>query len=280
MEVGVVMMRATARSAEGLRQVGEACDLLGYHSVWLTEHTVIPVDIGSRYPYSQDGVPPFRHDTQWPEAMVSLGFLAALTRRVRLGTAVIPMTTRDPISLAKQAATVDVLSGGRLELGVGAGWLVEEAEVLGRPHDARGARLDEAIDIMRKAWTQSSFAHEGRFWKIPAVGVHPQPVQGADLPIWIGGTSPAALRTTASRAAGNIVWLGGRDEVAWMRSRLPAGRRVAAAVRLDFRNVDMAARAVEAREAGADRLLLVAPRGPSETVADLERFASEVVPSL
>lgn len=274
METGVVLLRPITSSPADLREVAQAAERLGYHSVWLTEHVAVPVVIRSRYPYSPDGRPAFRHDSEWAEAMVALAFVAAVTSQVRLGTAVIPMITRDPLSIAKQAATVDRLSDGRLELGLGAGWLVEEGEVLGHPVDHRGARLDEAIDIMRKAWTEQSFSHQGRFWQIPPVGTHPHPVQ-AELPIWIGGTRPAALRTTAERGIGNIVWLPEPEEVAEMRARLPAGRRVAASMLLDYRRGDPAARARELREAGAD-LLIVLPRGGAEDVTtSLERFAEE-----
>jgi probable F420-dependent oxidoreductase len=280
MDIGVVLLRSFAGRPGDLGLVARAAEQLGYHSAWVTEHTVIPVEIRSRYPYSPDGRPPFGHDTDWAEAMVTLGFVAAVTTRIRLGTAVIPMLTRSPIAMAKQAATVDVLSSGRLELGLGAGWLTEEAEILGHPHDHRGARLDEAIDIMRKAWARPSFSHQGRFWRIPEVGVHPHPPQGAELPVWIGGTSPAAVRTSAERAVGNLMWLSEPDEVAAMRARLPGDRRVAAAMRLDFRGGGLGPRARALRDAGADLLILVAYRDAEPTVADLERFAAEVAPAL
>ena len=280
MDIGVVLMPSLTCSSDDLRTAGAAVERLGYHSVWVTEHVVVPVEIRSRYPYSADGRPAFAPDTPWSEAIVVLGLLAAVTDRIRLGTAVIPMTTRDPVSMAKQAATIDALSGGRLELGLGAGWMIEEAEVLGLPHDHRGARLDEAIDLMRRAWTQPTFSHRGRFWDFPEVGVHPQPPQGADLPIWIGGTSRAAVRTTLERAVGNVLWLAGPAEVADLRSRLGERRRVAVSMWLDFRGGGLAARARALRDAGADLLLLAAPRPVRATVADLERFAGEVAPAL
>lgn len=280
MDIGVVLMPSLTCSRDDLRTAGAAVERLGYHSAWVTEHVVVPVEIGSRYPYSADGRPAFAPDTPWSEAMVALGFLAAVTDRIRLGTAVVPMTTRDPVSMAKQAATVDTLSGGRLELGLGAGWMIEEAEVLGHPHDHRGARLDEAIDLMRRAWTEPTFSHRGRFWHLPEVGVHPHPPQGAGLPIWIGGTSPAAVRTSRERAVGNILWLAGPGEVAGLRARLGERRRVAVSMWLDFRGAGPAAHAGALRDAGADLLMLAAHRPVHATVADLERFAAEVAPAL
>lgn len=280
MDTGVVLMRSVTASPGNLTRLARTIEELDLHSIWVTEHMAIPVDIASRYPYSEDGRPAFGPETEWPEAMVALGFVAAVTRRVRLGTAVIPMITRDPISMAKQAATVDALSGGRLELGLGAGWLLEEAEVLGHPHDHRGERLDEAIDIMRRAWTQPTFSHRGRFWQIPSVGVHPHPPQGADLPIWIGGTRPAAIRTSADRATGNLLWMPTPAEVADMRARLPSDRRVAASMPFWYGRGDPAPRARALRDAGADLLLLVHYGEPAEVARDLGRFVGEALPSL
>lgn len=282
-EVGVVLPRRLTASPADLALVAQEAESLGYHSLWVTEHIAVPLEIGSRYPYSADGRPAFRYDTEWCEAMVTLGYVAALTRRVRLGTSVIPMFTRDPISLAKQAATVDVLSDGRLELGLGAGWMTEEAEVLGHPHDHRGQRLDEAIEIMRRAWTEPHFQHRGRFWQLPDLGVHPQPPQGAELPIWIGGTSPAALRTTAERARGNIAWLAEPEEVATLRRRLDAlNPRAALAVsmRLEMDRDGVAERAAELGRAGASLLLLVSNEDAAAVVEDLTAFAERVRPAL
>lgn len=273
MQIGVVLLRSVTASPADLARLARTIEELGYHSIWVTEHIAIPVEIRSRYPYSEDGRPAFGPETEWPEAMVALGYVAAVTRRVRLGTAVIPMITRDPVSMAKQAATVDALSDGRLELGLGAGWLLEEAEVLGHPHDRRGDRLDEAIDIMRKAWTQPAFSHEGRFWRIPPVGVHPHPPQGGELPIWIGGTRPAAIRTSAGRAAGNLLWMPTPAEVAEMRAELPTDRRVAASMPFWYGRGDPAPRARGLGDAGADLVLLVHYGEPAEVARDLERFA-------
>ncbi len=281
MDVGVMLMRQISSSPEDVRFFSTEAERLSYHSIWVTEHIAIPLDMSrSRYPYSPDGRPAFTHETDWTEAMVTLGYVAACTRRIRLGTAVIPMITRDPLSMAKQAATVDTLSDGRLELGLGAGWLLEEAEVLGHPADHRGARLDEAIDIMRKAWTEASFEHDGRFWKIPRVGVHPQPPQGGDVPIWIGGTRPAAIRTTAERAVGNIIWLAPPEEVAEMRAKLPGERRLAVSMRFDMNGSGVADQARSLRQAGADLLILIPHGDVEKAVRDIERFEAEVRPIL
>jgi probable F420-dependent oxidoreductase len=275
MEIGVVLTRALS-SRNDLARVAREADALGLHSLWITEHIAIPSEIKSRYPYSDDGRPTFRIDSAWHEAMVALGFLAGVTERVRLGTAVIPLFNRDPLSLAKQAASVDVLSDGRLELGLGAGWLAEEAQLLGHPHDHRGARLDECIDILRKAWTGTSFEHRGRFWDYPwAVGVHPQPRQGAELPIWIGGESERALRTTVERAQGNLLWQAEPAEVADFRRRLDAlkpGLKLAVSMIVD-KDRDPLEKAAAIAEAGADRVLLMDYADVETSILNLRRFA-------
>jgi probable F420-dependent oxidoreductase len=281
MDVGVVLQRGFAGSPTELTLAASAAERLGYHSLWINDHITVPVEIQSRYPYSPDGRPTMRHDTPYSDALATLAFLAAITTRVRLGTSVLPMITRDPLTLAKQAATVDRLSGGRLELGLGAGWLTEEAEAIGHPHDHRGQRLDEAIDIMRKAWSQPSFEHQGRFWQIKATGVHPQPVQGADVPIWIGGSSPAAFRTTASRGVGNLFWVPEADQLRQLGGRLRQLRpdlKVGASLRLEDAGAGERAQAL--RDAGADLLLLISHTTAEALVAELETFSAKVAPIL
>jgi probable F420-dependent oxidoreductase len=215
--------------------------------------------------------------------MVALGFVAGITERIRLGTAVIPLFNRDPLSLAKQAATVDCLSDGRLELGVGAGWLAEEAAVLGHPADHRSKRLAEAIDILRRAWSPDPVEHHGAFYDIPAVGVSPKPPQGAELPIWIGGTGPAAIDTTVTRATGNILWTQDIDEARRLCAELKGRRsdvKVAVGMFYDPDLPKLGDRVLALREAGVDRLLLSPPGDTALAVRWLTDFRSEIMPTL
>jgi probable F420-dependent oxidoreductase len=263
--------------------VAVAAEELGYDSIWTTEHIAIPLAIESRYPFSDDGRPSFRPDAKWFEGLITLGFAAAATSRIRLGTAVIPLFNRDPLSLAKQAATVDCLSLGRLELGVGAGWLREEAAVLGHPSDHRGRRLDEAIDVLREAWTNHPVEHHGEFYDFPPVGMSPKPIQGADIPIWIGGASPAALRTTVSRAQGNILWTQDLAEVGRLTNELKEARsdlQVAAPVYFDAEYARCVERALALIDLGVDRLLLSPPGRLEPTLAWLSAFAADTRPKL
>src|SRR2546427_8407926 len=120
-------------SRETLLGVARTAERLGFDSVWTNSHTVVPASFKPRYPYSEDGIPSWNAKTAWADAMITLGFVAAATERVRLGVAVVPLIITDPITLAKQAATVDLLSNGRFELRPGAGWLVGEGQALGHP---------------------------------------------------------------------------------------------------------------------------------------------------
>src|SRR5436309_12693277 len=142
-------------SRDTILGVARAAERLGFDSVWTNSHTVVPVSFKPRYPYSEDGLPSWNAKTPWADAMTTLGFVAAATERVRLGVAVVPLIITDPITLAKQSATVDLLSNGRLELGVGAGWLRAEGQALGHPADHPQARPEETIDGLRPPWTVS-----------------------------------------------------------------------------------------------------------------------------
>src|SRR5436190_18941311 len=154
-------------SRETVLGVARTAERLGFDSVWTNSHTVVPASFKPRYPYSEDGTPSWTARTGWADAMITLGFVAAAAERVRLGVAVVPLIITDPITLAKQAATVDLLSNGRVELGLGAGWLAEEGQALGHPADRRQARLGETIDVLRLAWTPPTLSDHGRFVNVP-----------------------------------------------------------------------------------------------------------------
>ena len=264
-------------SRETLLAVAGAAERLGFDSVWTNSHTVVPASFKPRYPFSEDGLPSWNAGTAWADAMTTLGFVAAATERVRLGVAVVPLIITDPITLAKQAATVDLLSNGRFELGVGAGWLVEEGKALGHPTDHRQARLEETIKVLRLAWTQPTFSYDGRFVKIPEVGVHPQPPQGERLPLWIGGQGDEAVRIAAENGAGLFIWLQTAERVAEYGRKLRAlrpGAPLAACVwtSADERLWDGQVRAME--KAGVD-LMVIGRRYDERQISEIERFASE-----
>lgn len=174
----------------------QEAERLGCHSAWVSDHICWPAEIASKYPYSDDGSFGPASDIGWLDAISTLTFVAGCTGRIRLGTTVLILPYRPPLQTAKQLASLDVLSGGRLILGVGVGWMREEAELLGMPWDRRGERADEQLAIFRTVFSEKTPSFEGQFYRFPAVGFEPKPVQDP-LPIWVGGSSPAAFRRAA-----------------------------------------------------------------------------------
>jgi probable F420-dependent oxidoreductase len=167
---------------------------LGYESVWAGEHVVIP-DYTSRYPYSADGRLPQSSTTDVPDPLVWLAYAAGITERIRLATGVIILHQRNPVVLAKQVATLDRLSGGRLTLGVGVGWMREEAEIIGAPFETRGPRTDEFISALRALWEQDQASYHGDHVRFERARSYPKPAQpGPRVPVVVGGSSLAAAR--------------------------------------------------------------------------------------
>ena len=277
MRLGVLLPVTHHPTRESLREVAQAAEQLGFDSVWANSHTAVPVSFAARYPYTPNGVPPWSATSDWADALVTLAYVAAITERVRLGTSVIPLVTTDPLTLAKQSATVDVVSGGRLELGVGGGWMTEEGEALGRPVDHRIGRLAETIEIVRRAWTEPTFAYEGRFYRFPELGVHPQPVQDGTVPIWLGGHGDAFINVARDKGCGILYWYPRPEELRGFSARA-SGVRLGTSMRLNAVD-DWAAWATALRDAGADLLVVTADFG-AEPVRQLERFSREVAPRL
>ena len=176
-------------------------EALGYDSLWASDHVVIPHTIRSRYPYSDTGQFPLPPDANFLEPLTTLALVAGVTERVRLGTTILVLPHRHPVLAAKSLATLDHLSGGRVVLGAGVGWMREEIELLGAPFDRRGAWSDEAIRVMRACWRDERTRFRGEFFAFDDVGVFPKPTRG-DIPIWIGGHTPRALRRVVALADG------------------------------------------------------------------------------
>lgn len=182
----------------------EEAERLGYESVWLPEHLVLPVRM-SRSPHPGEEHPPVPPTTPVFDAFAYLAFLAGRTRHVRLGTHVYNLGLRHPFISARAVQTLDVLSGGRVEFGIGASWLEEEWRAIGLDFASRGRRVDEAIEVCKRLWTEPEVAHDGEFFRFDAVAFEPKPLQQPWPPILIGGESGAALRRAARDGDG---WIG------------------------------------------------------------------------
>ena len=168
-------------------------DEVGFESLLAVEHVAVPVGYESRYPYSDTGRMPLPETCELPDPLDLLAWLAARTERLRLGTGILVLPEHHPLQLAKRCATIDRLSGGRLFLGVGVGWMREEVAALGIDPDERGSRTDEGIQALRVVWDEEEPSFAGQHFTFGPVRSHPKPVQ-ARIPILVGGHSPAAAR--------------------------------------------------------------------------------------
>jgi probable F420-dependent oxidoreductase len=216
----------------------------------------MPETIESRYPFAADGRATWPTDTPYVDALIALALAAAATERVRLGTAALVLPQRNPVELAKQAASIDVASGGRLELGIGAGWLAEEFAALNVPFARRGARMDEWIAILRECWTGRPNARASEHYDLPA-GVVCLPTPAHEIPLLVGGHSPAALRR-AKRCGG---WLAQQDadKLDPAALRQDVGRIVLRIVGSLGREELVASRLDELAAAGVDEVIVDAP---------------------
>jgi probable F420-dependent oxidoreductase len=183
-------------SRDGLISFAQRAEELGYHSGWVSDHIAWPADIASKYPYTPDGSFPAPQNMPWIDPIGTMFFVAGCTERLRLGTTVLILPYRPPVLTAKALASLDVVSGGRLILGVGVGWMQEEFDVLGMPYDHRGKRSDEQLEVFHQLFTDPNPSFDGEFYNFPAVGFEPKPLQ-TPLPIWVGGNTEAAYRRTA-----------------------------------------------------------------------------------
>lgn len=189
----------TADDYIGIAQQAEA---LGFNSVWLGDHIVIPEQIASPYPYTRDGSVGFARDIPWPDPFVLLAALAVATKNILLGTSVAIIPYRNPLHVAKAVATVDLVSHGRYLFGVGIGWLKEEFDALGESFAERAPRTREYLQVMKAIWSGEVAKFEGKYFSFPELHTNPLPVQKPHPPIIFGGESPAALRRIADLGDG------------------------------------------------------------------------------
>ncbi len=197
-EFGVSLPTIGMDDPSAVRLVAEQAEATGLDSVWAADHIVLPTSHTSTYPYSADGEFLIAPGLPFLDQFTTLAYVAGITRRVKLGTAVTLLPLRHPLAVAKSAATLDVLSGGRAILGVAAGWLREEFDALGLDFEARGQTLDEGLDILKAAWTESVVDYSGRHFSVHNVESHPHPAQKPHPPVWVGGHT-APVRRRAAR---------------------------------------------------------------------------------
>jgi probable F420-dependent oxidoreductase len=258
-----------AATRVGLLTFAREMERLGYESLWASDHIVIPHTIHSRYPYSDTGQFPLAPDSTFLEPLAALAMVAGVTERAKLGTTVLVLPHRHPVLAAKMLATLDHLSGGRVIVGAGVGWMREEIELLGAPFDQRGAWSDEAIRIMRGCWRDERTSFRGRFFDFDDIGCFPKPVHG-NIPIWMGGHAKPALRRIVALADG---WHAAFPTAAGLEAGLALLREECVRQNRPFGELTITLRAglaIRTSRGGPDRKALQGT--PEEIVEDLRRF--------
>ena len=177
--------------------LAKSCEEAGIESLWTVEHVVVPSGYEAQYPYSGDGRMPGPENSPIPDPLIWLAYVAAATRRIKLATGILILPQRHPAYVAKEVATLDLLSGGRAILGIGIGWMKDEFDALGIPFEDRVARTEEACAALRTLWKPGANAFEGRHFSWKALESNPKPVQPGGVPIVVGGHAIGAARRAA-----------------------------------------------------------------------------------
>jgi probable F420-dependent oxidoreductase len=210
--------------ADGVVQMAVAAEQAGVESVWTVEHVIWPSNYDSEYPYSPTGKMPGDKTSAIPDPLVWLAFVAAHTTTMHLGTGIVILPERNPLIFAKEVATLDRLSGGRMELGIGVGWLEEEFDALGVPWPRRGARTDEYVHAMRELWASDDASYDGEFVSFDNVSSNPKPHEGT-VPFVIGGHSAAAAKRAGRLGDG---FFPGKGSIAELSEMIDIVRQTAA----------------------------------------------------
>ncbi len=181
-------------------EIAPIAEAHGWDTAVLSDHVVNPDVIEAKYPYNEDGSRMWDHSTPWPDVWVATGMMAAVTRTLNFMQSVYVLPMREPFSVAKAVGTVALMSGYRVSLGIGLGWMRDEFEILGHPFEKRGPRTDEMVEVMRKLWTGEVVEHHGRFHDFPPLSMSPG--LSGQVPVVVGGISEPAMRRVARIADG------------------------------------------------------------------------------
>ncbi len=220
----------------GAAQVAKLAEQAGFDTLLAVDHVVFPDNYTSTYPYSATGRLPVGRSGAFPDPLIWIAYAAAVTTRLRFLTGVIILPQRNPLLLAKQVATLDYMSGGRFELGIGVGWLKEEFEAMGVPFERRGKRADEYVAAMRALWAEDGASFAGEFVNFNSVSCNPKPV--GRVPIIVGGHSEAAARRAGRLGDGFFPSVGAQVDTLPL---FDVARRAAAAAGRDPSEIEMLA---------------------------------------
>ncbi|HZP45542.1 MAG TPA: LLM class F420-dependent oxidoreductase [Candidatus Binataceae bacterium] len=281
MKAGIIFANSGRFSnPELFAQLARDCEQLGFESIWTVEHVVIPQP-HMPYPGSRDGQMPGGDEVPIPDPLLPLAYAAAITSRIKLSTGVIILPQRHPLYLAKQLATLDVLSKGRMMVGIGSGWMKEEFEAVGVPFTRRGARTDESIQAMRAVWQNDVASFHGKQFAFQDVKSFPKPMQKNGIPIHVGGHSPAAARRAGRYGDGFFPTLTDparlKDCFAMVREAAQQAGRNPATIEFSAMAAPKADSLKALRDVGVSRVVFSPPSSdPAKLRAGLESAANEV----
>jgi probable F420-dependent oxidoreductase len=266
-----------------MAHLAQAAERFGFESIWTVEHVVIPQNYQSPYPYSPSGKIPGSEDVPIPDPLLPLAYAAAITKTLRLGTGVMILPQRHPLYVAKEVATLDVLSNGRVILGIGSGWLKEEFDSLGLDFHQRGARTDEAIKSLRALWSpEAASSFHGKHFSFGPVKCFPKPVQKGGVPIVVGGHSPAAAKRAGRYGNGFFPAIAEPDKLKELFAMMSAEAKKAGRDPKQIELSCMGRAKVDALKAlqdiGVERVVVPPPAyDPEGITRGLEKIANEVL---
>ena len=285
MKFGVAFANTvTFTTGAGAATLAKAAEAAGFESLWTVEHILYPEGYESTYPYAPDGKMPGSGDSPIPDPLIWLAYVAANTTTLQLATGISLLPERHPVMYAKEVATLDSMSNGRLMLGIGIGWLREEFDALDVPWEGRTRRTEEYADVMRELWKADGVSYDGEFVNFENISSNPKPANGS-VPIHIGGHSEAAAKRAGRMGDGFFPAKGNTAEL------IDIARQTAVDVGRDHEAIDMtgvhagifgadpAAAVEEAASWGVDRLVVPAFMFIGDTEQKMAAFAAKVIPA-
>jgi probable F420-dependent oxidoreductase len=281
MKAGIIFANSGRFSQPELfAQLALDCERIGFESIWTVEHVVIPQP-HMPYPGSKDGSMPGGDEVPIPDPLIPLAYAAAITKSIKLSTGVIILPQRHPLYLAKQLATLDRLSKGRVMIGIGSGWMKEEFDSVGVPFNVRGARTDESIEVMRAVWRDDVATFHGKHFHFHDVKSFPKPVQKDGIPIHVGGHSPAAARRAGKYGDGFFPTVTDparlKEMFGSVRDVATKAGRNASAIEFSVMAAPKADSLKRLAEIGVERVVFGPPSSePSKLRAGLEAAANEL----
>jgi probable F420-dependent oxidoreductase len=283
MKFGLIPINIGIDSMEQMTGLAQLAEGAGWESVWTFEHVIIPMEYQSKYPYSADGRMAAAPDMVLIDPLIALSAIAAATKTIRLGTGVNILSQTNPLYMAKQAASLDMLSDGRFMLGVGIGWLREEFDALGVPFERRGARFDDYVVAMKKVWSGEVVEHDSDFLNWHGFKSYPVPAQKPHLPIIMGGNKGKIYQRIARHGDG---WFAPTADPAELRTALADIAAACADADRDPTEIEITCMwpgqggkdaVARLAEVGVHRLVVPLFALGGDPAAGLQRLAEEVI---